>query len=48
MLLNKKNILITGASHGIGYVSVKKCLMEGANVILNYHKDFLKKLYMSF
>lgn len=32
-LLQGKNIVITGASSGIGYEIVKKCLIEGGNVL---------------
>lgn len=36
MLLENKIILITGASGGIGQMTVKRCLAEGAQVIANY------------
>ena len=32
-LLEGKNIIITGASSGIGYETAKKCLLEGGNVL---------------
>lgn len=32
-LLKNKNIIITGASSGIGYETAKKCLLEGGNVL---------------
>lgn len=32
-LLDGKNIIITGASSGIGYETAKKCLLEGGNVL---------------
>lgn len=32
-LLKGKNIIITGASSGIGYETAKKCLLEGGNVL---------------
>lgn len=32
-LLKGKNIVITGASSGIGYETAKKCLLEGGNVL---------------
>lgn len=33
-ILNKKNILITGGSSGIGLSIAKKCIAEGANVLI--------------
>ena len=36
MLLENKNILITGASRGIGLAVAERCLAEGARVVANY------------
>ncbi|MBE7538648.1 MAG: 3-oxoacyl-ACP reductase FabG [Opitutaceae bacterium] len=39
MRLVEKNILITGASKGIGRALAVGCAREGANIIINYHQD---------
>lgn len=48
--LNGKNVLITGASSGIGEATVLRFGQEGANVAINYHsgKDRAKKIADSF
>lgn len=39
MRLVGKNILITGASKGIGRALAVGCAREGANIVINYHQD---------
>ncbi len=39
MLLEGKNVLITGASRGIGRATAVECARHGANVALNWFKD---------
>lgn len=39
MNLNKKNILITGASSGIGQAIAIACAQKGATVLINYRKN---------
>lgn len=39
MRLLEKNVLITGASKGIGRALALGCAREGANVVINYHTD---------
>ena len=34
-ILEHKNIVITGGSRGLGYVMAKRCIDEGANVIIS-------------
>jgi len=48
--LKGKNVLITGASSGIGEATVIRFGQEGANVAINYHsgKDRAKKIEQSF
>lgn len=48
MLLKDKIILITGAARGIGNTTVKKCLLEGAHVILNYRNDIKNDFSASY
>lgn len=44
-ILKGKNIVITGGSRGIGYAMAKKCISEGANVIITgRNKDTLEKV----
>ena len=45
--LKGKNIVITGGSRGIGYAIAKKCIEEGANVLIcGRNEDNLKKAQM--
>lgn len=39
MLLDRKVILVTGTSRGIGKATVLKCLAEGATVVANYRSN---------
>lgn len=33
-VLNQKHIIITGASRGIGYAIAKRCILEGAEILI--------------
>src|SRR5438309_72405 len=39
MLLEGKNVLITGASRGIGRGTAVECARQGANLALNWYQD---------
>ena len=44
-ILKGKNIVITGGGRGLGYYMAKKCINEGANVIISgRNEDTLKKM----
>lgn len=47
MLLNNKNIIITGSSSGIGRVIAEEALKEGANVFLHGRRDHLVEQALS-